>query len=146
VSDRLTPILSAIRARVEGLGLTLAGVAAPVLIREAAVRRQTMDPASMITVAKSQTAEQTSRRRFGLWQTRYVVDVVIHTPAGEPDADQGEAARNRDTLVDAFKKPPLPGAPDVFDLGARAADWLKPGDGSQWKWQAMQIEATVAHA
>lgn len=146
MSDRLTPILSAVRAKAESLGLPLGGVAAPVLVRKAATRRQTMDPPSMITVAKSQAAEQTTRRRWGLWQTAYVVDVVVHTPSLGPDADQSEAIRTRDTLVDALKKPPLPGAPDVFDMSAAAADWLKPGDDSQWDWQGLQVTATVAHA
>jgi hypothetical protein len=146
MSDRLTPILNAARGKAESLGLMLGGVIAPVLIKKAAVRRQTMDPAAMITVAKSQTPEQVTRRRWGLWQTAYVLDLVVHVPAVGPDADQSEAIRVRDTLVDAFKKPPLPGAPDVFEMDARPADWLQAMPESQWEWQALQVTATVAHA
>ena len=71
MASRIDPVLAAVRQQVETLGFTLEGVALPVLIRRAAHRRQTLDPRAMITVAKSGTPEQTSRRRFGLWQTAY---------------------------------------------------------------------------
>src|SRR6478735_8328656 len=118
MSDRLAPVLNGIRMRVEALALVVDDVTLPVLEMQAVSRRQTLDPRSMITVAKSATPEQTTRRRFGLWQTAYKIDVVLHAPYTAPD----DVLRSRlyssmrDTIVDALKKPPLAGAPDVFEL------------------------------
>src|SRR6185503_5518771 len=106
-------------------------------------------PARMITVSKSGTPEATTRRRVGLWQTAYVIDVVVHAPYEGPDdaARHGAYAEFRDRIVDAFKKPPLAGAPEVFDMDAQPADWLRPfGETTDYDWWACQITATVAHA
>lgn len=150
MSNRIRPILLALKAKVEGLGLAVGGVPLPVLLRKAPVRRQQMDPAASITVSKSRTPEEVTRRRFGLWQTRHAFDVVVVSPATGPDADTGEYEAVRDSLVDALKAPPLPGAPDVFEADARPADWLQPfaeaGAESLYDWQSLQYFATVAHA
>lgn len=155
MSNRHRPILLALVSRVAGLGLQVGGVTLPVIARKAPVRRQQMDPPAMIAVSKSRTPEQVSRRRFGLWQTRYAFDVTVVSPFGGPDAagpdgDTTQYETIRDTLVDALKAKPLAGAPDVFDLDARPADWLQPfaeaGAESQWDWQSLQVLATVAHS
>jgi hypothetical protein len=144
VSDRLGPILEAVKTKAAGLGLVLGGAAAVVLVRKAAVRRQTMDPKHMITVSKSATPEAVSRWTFGKIRTDYRVDIVVHSPFAGPDADQTEFIAARDTLVDAFSRPPLPGADGVFDLRAEPADWLRPfGEETQWDWQALVVTASV---
>lgn len=147
MSDRLTPVLDAMVTKIAALGFAVGGVALPVMKRKAAARRETMDPAAMVTVAKSATPEQTTRRRVGLWQTAYVIDVIVHSPYSGPDDDLSAYSTIRDTLVDALKKPPLPGAPDVFDMDAAPADWLRPsGEQNEYDWQSLQVTATVAHA
>lgn len=148
MADRLTPVLDAIVTQIAALGLAVGGVTLPVLIRQAAVRRLGMDPPAMITVAKSATPEQTKRRRFGLWQTAYVIDVIVHGPHLPPETRTSDYSTIRDSIVDVLKKPPLAGAPDVFEMDAAPADWLRPwGEGgAQYDWQSLQITATVAHA
>jgi hypothetical protein len=147
VADRLSPVLAAVRTQVEALGLTLAGDALPVLLRRAAIRRQGLDPAAMVTVAKSAQPEQTTRRRFGLWATAYVIDVVVHAPYLGPDGDVSQYATMRDTIVDLLKRPPLAGAPEVFEMDAQGADWLRPeGQKTEYDWFACQVTATVAHS
>lgn len=147
MADRLQPILDAIVAATSAFGFAIGGTAFTVLKRKAAVRRETMDPPHMITVAKSARKEETSRRRVGLWQTTYYVDVVVHAPYDGPDGDQGAHSRIRDTLVDAFKKPPLAGAPEVFEMDAQANNWLQPsGETIEYDWWALEVAATVAHA
>ena len=146
MSDRLTPILAAARAKIAALNPSVGGEALPVLVRRAAHRRQTMDPKRMITVAKSATPEQTTRRRFGLWQTEYVIDVVLHAPYAGPDDAADELLALRDRIVDSFKAVPLAGAPAVFEMDCQPADWMRPtGEASEWDWFACQITATVAH-
>lgn len=147
MANRIAAVLAAVRQQVEALGFTLDGVALPVLIRRAAHRRQTLDPRAMITVAKSGTPEQTTRRRFGLWQTAYLVDVVLHAPYLGPDGDTSAYATMRDGIVDRFKSVPLIGAPAVFELDCQPADWLRPtGESSEFDWFACQVTATVAHS
>lgn len=147
MANRIRPILLAIRAQVEAQGFTLAGYALPVLIRKAPVRRQTMDPARAITVSKSRTPEQVTRRRFALHQTAYAVEVTLVSPYTGPEGDTSEQETIRDSIVDLFKGPPLAGAPEVFDLDAQPADWLTPlGETTEWDWQTVQVIATVAHA
>ena len=146
MASRIDPVLAAVRQQVETLGFTLEGVALPVLIRRAAHRRQTLDPRAMITVAKSGTPEQTSRRRFGLWQTAYQIDVVLHAPYLGPDGDTSTYSTMRDRIVDLFKSVPLIGAPAVFELDCQSADWLRPtGEQSEYDVWAAQVTATIAH-
>lgn len=146
MSDRLTPVLEAVRAKAESLGFALGGVTLPVLLRRVAIRRQTLDAPAAITVARGAQPEQTTRRRFGLWQTAYQIDVVLHAPYLGPDGDTSQYSTMRDGLVDAFKSVPLAGAPDVFELDAQAADWLRPeGQQTEWDWWAVEVTATVAH-
>jgi hypothetical protein len=147
MSDRLEPILAAITAELQALAFSIGGVTLPVMQRKASVSRQKLDPRAMIAVSKSATPEAVTRRRFGLWQTAYVIDVVVLSPFTGPDNGDDEYAVIRDSIVDAFKKPPLSGATDVFDLAAEPADWLRPyGESTEWDWQAVQVTATVAHA
>lgn len=149
MSDRTTPILLALRTKVTAAGYTIGGVTLPVLLRKGAVRRQTLDPREMITICKSRTAEGTTRRRVGLWQTAYVFDVIVNAPysGAEHDDNVAEYTAIRDGLVDLLKKPPLPGAPDVFDMDAAPADWLQPfGEQTDYDWFAVTVTATVAHA
>lgn len=146
MADRLTPILDAIAAKVTAAGFALGGTTLPVLKRKAAVRRQTLDPRAMITIAKSATAEDTTRRRVDLWQTAYVIDVIVNVPYSGPDDDIDEYATIRDSLVDLLKRPPLAGAPEVFDMDASPADWLRPlGETTDFDWFAVQVTAIVAH-
>lgn len=144
--DRLNPILNAVLTQTAALGLAVGGVTLPVLKRKAPTRRQKLDPRSMITVSKSDAPEQVTRRRFGLWQTAYQIDLTVVSPYTGPDDNIDEYALCRDRLVDAFKRPPLAGAPDVFEMNAAPADWLRPyGETTEWDWQSLQITATVAH-
>jgi hypothetical protein len=147
MADRLSPILAAVRTQVEALGLTLGGDVLPVLLRRATTLRQGLDPVKAITVAKSASPERLTRRRFGLWQTEYDVDVTIIAPYPGPDGDDSEHNAARDTIVDMFKRPPLPGAPGVFEMTCQPADWLRPtGEKSQMDWWAVVVTATVAHS
>ena len=146
MSDRLNPILAAVATKLEGLAFSIGGNVLPVMQRKASVSRKKLDPRVMITVSKSATPEAVSRRRFGLWATAYVIDVVVLSPFTGPDNGDDEYAVIRDSIVDAFKTVPL-GATDVFDLDAQPADWLRPyGEATEWDWQALQITARVAHA
>lgn len=152
MSDRVSPILAAIRAKVESLGFALDNVTLPVLIRREALRREELDPKSMITIGKDPAAEDVSRRRFGVRQTKYTFDVIVHSPYAGPDAAITPHSIIRDAIVDAFGAAPppgallLPGAPAVFELDARPADWLRPsGQRTEWDWHCCQVEATVSH-
>ena len=146
MSNRLGPIIDAVVSKIESLSLQLNGAVALVLARTAAIRRLDQDPPFMVTVAKSATPERTTRRRFGLWQTAYVIDVVVHSPYAGADDDLTEFLVARDTIVSAFLAPPLvPTA--VFEVDAQAADWLRPeGSQSEYNWQSLQITATMAHS
>lgn len=147
MSDRLTPILDACVSRIAALGLAVGGVTLPVLKRKAAVRRESLDPAAMITVAKSATPETVSRWTFASKRTDYKIDVIVHSPYLGPDDDQAPYATFRDTLADVFSRPPLPGADDVFDLRAEPADWLRPtGETTQYDWQSLAVTASVISA
>ena len=147
MSDRITPILDAIVTKIQGLALAVGGVVLPVLKRKAAVHRDKLDPSAMITVAKSREAEDVRRWTFRELRTDYVVDVVIHSPHTGPDGNLSDYSRARDSLVDALSRPPLAGAPDVFDLRARPASWLQPyGEKTEWDWQALQVVASVISA
>ena len=147
MSNRVSPILAAVVAKIQGLALAVGGVVLPVLVRKAAVRRDRFDPSAMITVAKSRELEDVTRFSFGELRTDYVIDVVIHSPFAGPDDGIDDYAAARDTLVDAFSRPPLVGAPLVFDLRARPAAWLQPyGEKSEYDWQAVQVIASVVTA
>lgn len=145
--NRLSPILEAVRTQTEALGLELEGEALPVLLRRAATRRTGLDPAAMITVAKSATPEQLSRRRFNAKRSDYRIDVVVHGPYLGPDGDTSAYATMRDAIVDLFSKPPLAGAPAVFELRAEPADWLRPeGSSTDFDWWCVQVVASVVSA
>lgn len=146
MSDRLTPILDAIVTQIEQRGFTIAGVVLPVVKRKAPVRRTKLDPAAMITVSKSDTPERVVVRAFGWWHTQYLIDVTVVSPYTGPDDNISEYATIRDSIVDDFKRPPLAGADDVFQLDCAPAAWLRPlGETTEWDWQSVQIAATVAH-
>jgi hypothetical protein len=146
MSDRLTTILDAIVAKITARGFAINGVTLPVVKRKAPIHRQKMDPRAMITVSKSVIAELVTRRRFGLWQTAYNVDVTVVSPYTGPDNDIQEYSTIRDTIVDDFKRVPLAGAPEVFELDCGPTDWLRPlGETTEWDWQSLVITATVAH-
>lgn len=150
MANRIRPILLALKTRVEAAGFAVGGTTLPVLLRKAPVRRQQMDPARAITISKSRTPERVSRRTFRKHQTEYVIDVTVVSPATGPDGDTSEYEAIRDGLVDLLDRPPLPGAPDVFELDAQPASWLQPFAGaaqmSEWDWFSVQVTATVAHA
>jgi hypothetical protein len=146
MSNRLTAILDAVVSAITGRGFTIGGTVLPVVLRKAPVRRTKLDPAAMITVAKSDVPERVVARAFGWWHTEYLIDVTVVSPYTGPDQSIDEYAAIRDTLVDDFKGPPLAGAPEVFQLGCAPAAWLRPlGETTEWDWQSVQIAATVAH-
>ena len=147
MSNRVSTILAAVASEIAALRLAVGGVVLPVLVRKAAVRRDRLDPSAMITVAKSRELETVTRWTFSELRTDYVIDVVVHSPFAGPDAAIDDYATARDTLVDAFSRPPLAGAPLVFDLAARPAAWLQPyGEKSEYDWQAVQVIASVVTA
>lgn len=146
MSDRLEPVLAGVAAKVASLGLSVAGTALPVRRQKAPIRRQKLDPPAMITVCKSPAPDETSRRRFGLWQTTYAVAVTVAAPYNGADGPTAEYSAIRDAIVDALKAPPLPGAPAVFDLDAQPADWMRPtGETTEYDWLSVEVRATVAH-
>lgn len=140
----LDTILDAVISRVEGLSLTLNSEAIPVAKTKASAHRPDIDPDVRICVSKSEKPESYRRRTFKSKDVTYYVDVCLISPSSGPQANLPEYAQIRQTIMDAFDKPPLTGASDVYELDATAREYFdRQAQEALYDSQTVEVAATV---
>lgn len=144
MATELGDIESAVKAAVEALALAIDGRVLPVIETKSPRFRTGLEPPEHIAISKSEREERVTRWSFTSNRTDYFVAVTVTSPFRGPDRDLSTYRAIRQEILDAFDRPPLTNAPNVFDLRAEPAEYL-PAEGQeqQWDYQGVVITASV---
>lgn len=132
--------LDAIVTVIQGLALELNGLPVTVEKVKGHEHRDGRDAPVRITVAKTHGSERYTRWTFRDKRIDFNVTVTIQSPTAGPKSDLATLAAWRQSIMDAFDKPPLPGAPNVFELTAVPLDFEgEPGQQKMWDLQGVEV-------
>ncbi len=137
-------LLTAVRDRVAGLGLTLGVDPLTVVVRKDA-KRQSYEPTRLVVVSKKPGPEGRGRFASGADITRHAVRVTVLTPGNDDhSANLGVYASWRDAITTLFRTRASAnlGLPDLRDVRATPGEFL-PAEGIDTGYDAQTIDVTI---
>ena len=147
----LDDILTAVANTIVGLALEYDGAAVPVDVTKGVFHRDALDDDIRISVFKSKRPERYTRWSFQKKRVDYYVEVAIQAPKRDPgtvfdpDKDLADHTDFRQRVMDAFDRPPLAGAADVYEMTAEPLDFLDVNKASlMWELQGVLVTASIA--
>ena len=144
MSSDLDTILNALVDGVTALGFTLDDEAIPAYKGKLPTSREDLNPPVQFIISKSETPERMTRFSFTKKRTDYTIDITLIAPHTGPIANLIDHAYIRQTLLDAFDKPPLAGAPDVFEMRSNPKEFLdREAQSKEWDEQTIEVTTSI---